>query len=128
MYFGGVRVQRSDDTRGINKPRPDLLVRCGPVTTNSFVTDPLAVVEVLSPSTMDIDRGEKLRFYKRLPTLMHVVLVYQDQMRIEHYRRDDTGWATEVLTLAHEALAFEALGCVVTLAEAYADIPIPAQR
>ncbi|MDQ2805094.1 MAG: Uma2 family endonuclease [Pseudomonadota bacterium] len=47
------------------------------------------LVVVLSPSTIDTDRGEKLRFYKALPTLRHIALVYQDQMHVEHYRRTD---------------------------------------
>ncbi len=55
VYFGGLRVQRSDNSRGINKPRPDIVVRCGSVSTQNYVTDPLIVVEVLSPSTIDVD-------------------------------------------------------------------------
>jgi Uma2 family endonuclease len=122
VYFGGLRIQRSGSARGIDRPRPDLLVRCGPVSDNTFVTDPLVVVEVLSPSTIDTDRGEKLRFYKTLPTLVHIALVYQDQQRAEHYRRMDTGWELEVLTSPDNALVFEAIGAAVTLAEVYAGV------
>jgi len=118
-FFGGMRVQRSESRTAIDKPRPDLLVRCGQLQRLGFVMDPLIVVEVLSPSTMDVDRGEKLRFYKRLPTLVHIALIYQDQMRAEHYRRIDTGWELEVLTNPSDVLAFEAIACDVTLADAY---------
>ena len=73
---------------GIDKTRPDIVVRCGPAdSTRTFITDPLIVVEVLSPSAIDVDRGAKLDFYKAIPTMMHIALVYQDQMRVEHYRR-----------------------------------------
>ena len=88
-YFGGLRVQRSDNAHGIDKPKPDIMVRCGRIGAGNYATDPLIVVEVLSPSTMDVDRGDKLRFYKALPTLRHIALVYQDQMRVEHYRKTD---------------------------------------
>lgn len=118
-FFGGMRVQRSDLGTGIDKPRPDLLVRCGAIEDRNYVTDPLVIIEVLSPSTMDNDRGEKLRFYKRLPTLAHVVLLYQDQLRAEHYRRANTGWETMVLTHPDDMLEFDALGCSVRLADAY---------
>jgi len=118
-YFGGMRIQLSDDARGLDKPRPDLLVRCGPASLRSFVTDPLVVVEVLSPSTIDTDRGEKLRFYKRLPTLRHIVLVYQDQMRAEHYRRGDVGWDLETLVKPEDCLVFEAVRFEMPLATAY---------
>lgn len=121
VHQGGLRVQSSDDQRDTNKPRPDVLVRCGPVHgARNYVTDPLVVIEVLSPSTMDRDRGPKLRFYQsRLPTLRHIALVYQDQMRIEQYRRTERGWDIEVSTAPDELLAFEAVGFEIALAAVY---------
>ena len=50
------------------------------------------------------DRGPKLAFYKSLATLRHIALVYQDQMRVEHYHRSDLGWELEVLTSPDEVL------------------------
>lgn len=126
-YFGGMRVQRSDDSRGLDKPRPDILVRCGPVTPNTHITDPLVVVEVLSPSTIDVDRGDKLAFYKRQPTMRHIVLVYQDQMRIEHYRRTDRGWETETLAAPADSLTLEAVGFEMALATIYFGVDPVAQ-
>ncbi|MBC7800266.1 MAG: Uma2 family endonuclease [Gemmatimonadaceae bacterium] len=118
-FFGGMRIQRSDDAGAVDKPRPDILVRCGPMPGGTYVTDPIIVVEVLSPSTMDVDRGEKLRFYKRVPTMHHIVLIYQDQMRAEHYRRADIGWNSSVFTKPEDRLRFEALGIGLLLADAY---------
>jgi Uma2 family endonuclease len=89
------------------------------VGTRNFITDPLVIVEVLSPSTMDVDRGEKLRFYKALPTLRHIAFIYQDQMRVEHYRRTDEGWPLEVLTSPDETLTFEAVRCSIPLERIY---------
>ena len=103
-------------------------MRCGPLVRRNFVTDPLIVVEVLSPSTMDVDRGDKLRFYKRLPTLAHIALAYQDQMRVEHYRRVDTGWETETLTAPGQAIVFEAIGCAVGMADAYFGVDLDGVR
>jgi Uma2 family endonuclease len=119
VYQGGLGIQRSDSEQEINLPRPDVLVRCGRIGTRNFVTDPLVVVEVLSPSTMDLDRGEKLRFYKDLPTLRNIVLVYQDQMRAEHYRRTDEGWPLEVLTDPEDMLRFEAVRFEIALDQVY---------
>jgi len=122
-FLGGMRVQRSDRTDAVDKPRPDIVVRCGPFQGRTYITDPLVVVEVLPPSTIDIDRGEKLRFYKRLPTLRHIALVYQDQMRIEHYRKTDEGWRMEVLIQPGESLHFEAVGFAVELDRIYFGVP-----
>ncbi len=64
---------------------------------------------------MDVDRGEKLRFYKALPTLRHIALVYQDQMRVEHYRKTDLGWELETLTHAEDVLLLDALAFTIAL-------------
>ena len=87
VYAGGMRVQRAEDRGGDMATIPDIVVRCGPRRDRNFVTDPLVVVEVLSRSTMHRDRGVKFDFYRSLPSLQHIVLVYQDQMRVEHFRR-----------------------------------------
>jgi Uma2 family endonuclease len=118
-FFGGMRIQRSENQGAIDKPRPDLMVRCGALVRQNFVTDPLVIVEVLSPSTMDVDRGDKLRFYKRLPTLAHIAFAYQDQMRVEHYRKMNTGWEMETLTASHQAVVFEAISCSINMEDAY---------
>lgn len=124
-YQGGMRVQRSDDSRDRDKTRPDIVVRCGPRQNQTYVIDPLAVVEVLSPSTMDDDRGRKLWFYKSLPTLRDIVLVYQDQMRVEHYRRTERGWDLTVLTRPEDRLAIDAVDFEIDLDRIYFDVPVP---
>lgn len=123
-YQGGMRVQRSDSYRDTDKTKPDVVVRCGPRAAGTFITDPLVLVEVLSPSTMDIDRGRKLDFYKSLPTARHIVLVYQDQMRVEHYRRGELGFELEVLTSADATLILEAVDFRIELARIYFDVGV----
>ena len=49
-YQGGMRVQLDDDSSARDKYRPDVLVRCGPRQNETYVTDPVVIVEVLSPS------------------------------------------------------------------------------
>ena len=56
------------------------------------------------------------------------MLVYQDQMRTEHYRRIDTGWETEIFIRLDDLLGFEALGCALRLEDAYAGVPLPSER
>ena len=121
-YQGGMRVQRDDDTRARDKFRPDVLVCCGPRQNKTYVTDPIVVVEVLSPSTIDNDRGRKLRFYKSLPTAMHIVLAYSDEMRVEHYWRTGDGWQLGVLTSPTETLALDAVDFNIDLARIYFDL------
>ncbi len=124
-YLGGMRVQLSEKTSGIDKAKPDVLVRCGAMAgSRNFVTDPLVVVEVLSPSTIDVDRGAKLDFYKVVPTMSHIVLVYQDQMRVEHYQRTPAGFELVVLKKPEDCLEFESLRFEITLASIYFGVEI----
>jgi hypothetical protein len=73
---------------------------------------------------MDVDRGPKLDFYKSLPTVRHIALVYQDQMRVEHYRRGEQGFELEVLKQAQEVLHFEAVEFRIDLARVYFDVTV----
>lgn len=109
---------------------PDVLVTCGAGPgTARFVDDPVVVVEVLSPSTMVIDRGAKLAFYETLPSLAHIVLVYQDEMRVETWSRapaaddedDETPprWSYEVAARPGDRLVLAALDFAMPLAEVY---------
>ena len=126
-FAGDVRVQRGTDRNDVNKPRPDIFVRCGPSTRAeqalNFITDPIVIVEVLSPSTIDDDRGDKLAFYKSLPSVLHVVLVYQDQVRVEHYASAAASeWSTEgpaVLTSDSDVLNLTAVEFELAVSDAY---------
>lgn len=123
-YQGGIRVQRSDDNRETDKTRPDVVVRCGEGSGKTYITDPLVIVEVLSPSTIDIDRGPKLDFYKSLATVRHIALVYQDQMRVEHYRRTETGFDFEVLKTPADKLALDAVDFRIDLGRVYFGVAV----
>jgi Uma2 family endonuclease len=57
------------------------------------VLNPTLVVEVLSPGTVDYDRGEKRGHYQQIPSLREIVLVPYDQRRIEVHRRVADGWS-----------------------------------
>jgi len=81
---------------------PDITVVCGPLGTygrdpaGHTVTNPVLLVEVLSPSTEAYDRGDKLAQYKRIPSLQEVLLVDHDARRIERWHRAESTWTLEV--------------------------------
>ena len=49
------------------------------------------IVEVLSPSTEQVDRGNKWQHYQLIPSLHEYVLVSQDERRVERFRRLPSG-------------------------------------
>ncbi|MBX3234113.1 MAG: Uma2 family endonuclease [Labilithrix sp.] len=62
------------------------------------LTNPIVVVEVLSPSTESRDRGVKLEAYKQLVSLEDYVLISQKERRVEVHHRIDGEWTSEVAT------------------------------
>jgi Uma2 family endonuclease len=73
----------------------DVIVVCGrPQFHPKFpdtLLNPKLVVEVLSPSTEDYDRGAKFAHYRTVPSLTEYLLVAQEDKQVEHYRRLGTG-------------------------------------
>ncbi|AWN42188.1 Uma2 family endonuclease [Methylobacterium durans] len=72
---------------------PDVVVRCGPLLPDGFARDPLLIAEVLSPSTMSRDRGYKAEFHRGLQTLRVYLIDYQDEERVEIFRRSGSKWS-----------------------------------
>ena len=89
VYPDGMAVQVDTET----VYEPDAMVRCGaPLPANATrVTDPLIVVEVLSPSTRARDSGAKLEDYFRLPTLWHYLILKTENRSVVHHRRAEAG-------------------------------------
>jgi Uma2 family endonuclease len=105
-------------------PIPDVVVRCGPLVESGYAKDPLLVAEVLSPSTMKWDRGGKVEFYQSIASLKAILLIYQDEVRVEAWLRDGEDWRREVRQGPSADLSLPHLGGAVELAEIYDGIPI----
>jgi Uma2 family endonuclease len=73
---------------------PDLTVLCSPATVehDDVITNPTILVEVLSSTTEQYDRGLKWDGYQALESLTDYLLVSQDRARIEHFGRIDNRW------------------------------------
>lgn len=82
-------------------------------------------MEVLSPSTMHYDRGEKFARYRTLDSLQEYLLVAQDRPHVEHYvREDETSWHfTETDGLDAE-IEYPTLDAALPLSEVYLDVSI----
>lgn len=73
---------------------PDVSVFCGePNLTDHQQTllNPVVIIEVLSPTTRNHDRGDQFVLYRTLPTLHDYLLVDSEQVLAEHFRRLDSG-------------------------------------
>jgi Uma2 family endonuclease len=89
---------------------PDVMVSCEGYDAKSVSkSNPVLLVEVLSRSTAQIDRREKLIAYKKIPSLSEYVIVYQDRQQIELYRRVIDGWELLVLRGDDDEVVLESL-------------------
>lgn len=68
---------------------PDVMVTCAPQTDSHQVMEPCIVVEVVSPTTAQIDRGEKRMAYLQIPSLRHFLLVDHEAGVVEHLSHVD---------------------------------------
>jgi Uma2 family endonuclease len=76
---------------------PDVLVLCTALPGDTLVVaDPCLVVEVTSPSTARVDRGEKLDAYRRVASLGTYLVVDERRRRVDRHWRDAAGaWRRE---------------------------------
>ena len=69
---------------------PDVTVSCderdrGKATEILY---PQVIVEVLSPGTMNYDRGKKFLYYRDCPTLQEYVIIYTEYQAVEVFKRE----------------------------------------
>jgi Uma2 family endonuclease len=103
-------------------PIPDVMIRCGPMLRDSYARDPVLVAEVLSPSTMSRDRDRKTDFYRSIASLQVFLIVYQDEPRIEAWRREAGGGWTKQARGPGETIDLPELGGRLAVADIYDDI------
>ncbi len=107
--------------------RPDVTIECSPVTPKAYeARNPIAVFEILSPTTRKNDRSEKLIEYMRLPTPKAIVHIDPDVMDVMFYVRGaDDRWEHQRLEAATDVLQIPGTAAAMTLAQVYARVPLP---
>jgi Uma2 family endonuclease len=121
-WFGmGVARRDSDDECRV----PDVFVSCEPLPPRYF-TAPRLIVEVLSPSTEKEDRTDKLDFYKSLPSVELVLLVWQDKRRVQLHSREGDRWPAQDL-IGTGTAELTTLDLSLSLDEIYAGLDLPVE-
>lgn len=102
---------------------PDVTVVCGPRERDpddeNAVTNPSLIVEVLSPSTEEYDRGDKFEHYKQIPSLRQYVLVSHREREVEVWTRDDAGAWTRAISREGQSARLDAVGATIDVRELY---------
>lgn len=106
---------------------PDLLVICGEdAESEYFTTRPKLIVEVLSPSTSLTDRREKMFVYKEIESVDEYILIEQDRVYAEIYRRrrDSNLWDW-IEYFPEEEIEFASVNFKMLLSEIYEGVELP---
>lgn len=122
-YSSDLRIAIQTEERYVY---PDLAIVCGrpayDAAVPSAIANPVAVFEVLSPSSRDYDAGPKFGYYRELASLRDYILVSQHERRVEVRSRagEEAPWRISVYTEADEAFELAGLlGVSFGLADLY---------
>jgi Uma2 family endonuclease len=112
---------------------PDVMVIQNPIQLKEgrkdTVTNPILIVEVLSPATESYDRGEKFTAYRSIPTLQEYLLIAQAQMGVEHYRRQgNVEWIFRDYHALDDAVTLPSVNITFSLADIYSGIELEQDR
>ena len=105
---------------------PDVMVIKGePVfklKSNCIITNPLIIIEVLSPSTKNFDLSEKLPEYKLLDSLQQVIYINPKKVNVSTYTRTDNpnAWINQDFYSLDDSITVESVS--VSLLDIYRKI------
>lgn len=103
---------------------PDIKAVCGAPEftsdTSPSLLNPTLIIEVLSLSTADFDRGAKASAYRSPESLQELLLFSQNRPHVERcVRQPDGQWLLSEMHGLAAALELRAIGCRLALAEVY---------
>ena len=102
---------------------PDVSVVCGQARSNrnedDILANPTVVIEVLSPSTADYDRGKKFGLYREIASLQDYLLVTPDSAHVEHYSRQPESWLFREYSGIEATVHIASIECAIALRDIY---------
>jgi Uma2 family endonuclease len=88
--------------------------------TTSTVTNPRLIVEVLSKSTGNYDRGEKFDYYRTIPELQEYILIDQSCYHLMQYVKTNEGkWLLTDYTQVEEIIKLGSIDLILTMNDIY---------
>jgi len=109
---------------------PDISIICGEVITLNNdewnALNPSVIIEVLSKSTKNYDRGEKFKLYRDINTLKEYILVDSESIHIEVFRLNEKKhWELEEYNDINASLEVKAINEQILISEIYDGVKIP---
>lgn len=119
------RLHTSHMRVGVSPTRylyPDLSAVCGEAETDDGTTtllNPIFVVEVTSPSSIERDRVRKVELYGDIPSVQGYLILDQERVFAQWYLRSESGWHLRQFSDLSDEIELEPLGCTLRLDDLY---------
>ena len=108
---------------------PDFTIVCGKTETTDIYTDnltnPSVIIEVLSKSTEDYDRGSKFMLYRSIKPLKEYILIDSTAISIEHFeKQEDKSWRLTEFKQLSDSFFISTIVLTLQLKDVYEDVSI----
>jgi Uma2 family endonuclease len=109
----------------------DLSALCGiPVIEKlgkqEMLVNPSLIVEILSDSTAEFDRGYKFTYYKSIASFTEYILIAQDRPHVTQFiKQDENNWLNREFNSIEDKFHLASLDCELELSELYQDVEFP---
>ena len=110
---------------------PDVIVSCDPrfeTGAGDNLLTPSLIIEVLSDSTEQRDRGKKFELYQRVESVREYVLVSQKRVLVEQYVREGNFWRFNDIDNMEASLKLASVGSAIPLRRLYHKALTPTRR
>jgi Uma2 family endonuclease len=110
---------------------PDLSALCGDAEfkmlgKQQLLVNPSLIVEILSDSTSEFDRGYKFTYYKSIASFTEYVLIAQDRPHVTQFiKQDENNWLNREFNSIKDSFYLASLDCELELLELYQDVEFP---
>ena len=90
---------------------------------SEILKNPTVVVEIISGNANPLEKMQKLEAYLAMESVKECVMVKADEMRVEHYaRQNQKQWLYKIYNEREDMIALDAVNCKVSMAEIYSQI------
>lgn len=108
---------------------PDISIICGEIETTDdkfdTITNPSVIIEILSPSTRNYDKGEKFTLYREIDSLQEYILIDSERIMVEKFIRNaDNSWQLTDYKTIEQSFSIATVSIEMQLKDIYEGVKI----
>lgn len=114
---------------------PDLVVACEDADFRDVrglgtLFNPVVLIEILSPTTEKFDRTDKWAHYERLNSLRDYLVIFSNQMRVEHHARNDenAAWTETILFRPDDQIELRGVAAHLRVGDLYRRVELSSEN